>query len=361
MGASMIKYAVVGAGWITQEAFLPAVSQTGNSVVSALVSGNQRGSQKLAKFYGIENVVGYDHYDQLLKGDAVNAVYIAAPNPLHASYAIRAARAGKHVLVEKPMATNVADAEAMISAAKEAGVLLSTSYRLHHEAGTVAALEAIREGRIGLPKHFSGIFSFQSSAGNHRLNSKNWGGPLQDIGIYCVNAARHAFSDEPLDATAVATRDSDDPRFADIDDSISVILRFPGHRVAQFYCSFGAASIDMYRVLGSEGDLTMEPGFRFETPTRMILNSKDSSETMQFRHCDHFAGMIRHFSECVQNGTAPEWSAEEGLADLKVLLAIEEAARSGRTVPIASPAFGRRHLALQDVRAIARTERRLLL
>jgi predicted dehydrogenase len=361
MGASMIKYAVVGAGWITQEAFLPAVCQTGNSVVSTLVSGNHSGSQKLAKFYGIENVVGYDSYDQMLKGDAVDVVYIAAPNPLHASYAIRAARAGKHVLVEKPMATSVADAEAMISAAKEAGVLLSTSYRLHHEAGTIAALEAIREGRIGVPKHFSGIFSFQSAAGNHRLDSRNWGGPLQDIGIYCVNAARHVFSDEPLDATAVTTRDSDDPRFSDIDDSISVILRFPRNRVAQFYCSFGAASIDMYRVLGSEGDLTMEPGFRFETPTRMVLNSKNSSETIQFRHCDHFAGMIQHFSECVRKGTAPAWSAEEGLADTKVLLAIEEAAFRGKTVPVAPTACGRRQLAMEDVRAIARTERRLLL
>jgi predicted dehydrogenase len=357
----MIRYAVIGAGWISQEGFMPAVAHTGNSAITALVSGNPTGAKKLAEFYGIANVVGYDDYDQLLKGDVVDAVYIAVPNPLHASYAIRAAQAGKHVLVEKPIATSVADAEAMIAAAKIAGVLMSTSYRLHHEAGTIAALEAIREGRIGDPRHFSGIFSFQSASDNHRLDSKNWGGPLQDIGIYCVNSARHVFSDEPIEASAMTTRRSGDPRFVDIDDSIAVILRFPGERVAQFYCSFGAAPIDMYRVVGSEGDLTMEPGFRFETPTRMTLNTKNSSETMQFRHCDHFGGLIQQFSDCIQKGCNPASNMEEGLADLNVLLAIEEAAREGATVPIAPTSFSRRHLTLDDVRTVQRTERRLLL
>lgn len=357
----MIRYAVVGAGWISQEAFMPAAAHTGNSVINALVSGNPGGAQKLAKFYGIDTVIGYEGYDQLIKGDSVDAVYIAVPNPLHASYAIRALQAGKHVLVEKPMATSVEDAEAMISAAKEAGVLLSTCYRLHHEAGTIAALEAIREGRIGDPRHFFATFSFQSSAGNHRLDSKNWGGPLQDIGIYCVNAARHVFEDEPLEASAMTTRRTGDPRFTDIDDSIAVTLRFPGERVAQFYCSFGAGPIDMFRVLGSEGDLTMEPSFRFETPTRMVVNSKNSSETMQFRHCDHFGGLIQHFSECIQKGSSPASSVEEGVADLKVLLAIEEAVRTGTTVRVVPTSFSRRRLTLDDVRAVPRTERRLLL
>jgi predicted dehydrogenase len=357
----MIRYAVIGTGWISQEAFLPAVAHTGNSTITALVSGNRAGARKLAQFYGIEHVVGYEDYDQLLNDGVVDAVYIAVPNPLHASYAVRAMQAGKHVLVEKPMATTVNDAKAMIAAAKKAGVLLSTSYRLHHEAGTIAALEAIREGRIGEPRHFSGIFSFQSAAGNHRLASENWGGPLQDIGIYCVNAARHIFGDEPLEASALSTRRTTDSRFGEIDDSIAVILRFPAERVAQFYCSFGAAPVDMYRVLGSEGDLTMEPGFRFETPTRMVLNAKNSSETMQFRHCDHFGGLIQHFSDCIQKGIRPAAGVEEGMADLQVLLAIEEAARTGTTVPVASTNFSRRCLTLDDVRAVPRTERRLLL
>ncbi|WP_321811825.1 MULTISPECIES: Gfo/Idh/MocA family oxidoreductase [unclassified Burkholderia] len=357
----MIRYAVVGAGWISQEAFMPAVAQTGNSTIGALVSGNPDGACKLARFYGVDTIVGYDDYERMLNSDVVDAVYIAVPNPLHADYAIRAARAGKHVLVEKPMATSIADAEAMIAAAARAGVLLSTCYRLHHEAGTIAALEAIREGRIGDPKYFSGVFGFQSATGNHRLDSKNWGGPLQDIGIYCVNAARHVFSDEPVDASAITTRRSGDPRFSDIDDAIAVTLRFPRDRIAQFYCSFGTASIDMYRVLGTEGDLTMEPGFRFETPTRMVLNTKDASETMHFRHCDHFGGMIQQFSECIQRGSKPAASVEEGLADLKTLLAIEASARTGTVVPVELTRFSRRNLTLDDVRAVPRTEKRLLL
>jgi predicted dehydrogenase len=339
---------------------MPAVAHTGNSVITALVSGNSTGAQKLAKFYGIDTVVGYDEYDELINSNTIDAVYVAVPNPLHASYAIRAAKAGKHVLVEKPMATTVEDAEAMIEAARVADVRLSTCYRLHHEAGTIASLEAIREGRIGDPRHFFAAFSFQSSSGNHRLDSKNWGGPLQDIGIYCVNAARHVFESEPLSVSAMTTRRADDERFSDIDDSVAVTLRFPGERIAQFYCSFGAGPIDMYRVLGTEGDLTMEPSFRFETPTRMVVNSKSSSETMQFRHCDHFGGLIQHFSECIQKGCSPSASVEEGLMDLKVLLAIEEAARTGATVRFEPATFSRR-LTLDDIRDVQRTERRLLL
>jgi predicted dehydrogenase len=340
---------------------MPAVAQTGNSTIGALVSGNLDRARKLARFHGIDTIVGYDDYERMLNSDVVDAVYIAVPNALHADYAIRAARAGKHVLVEKPMATNVADAEAMIGAAAEAGVLLNTCYRLHHEAGTSAALEAIREGRIGDPRYFSGVFGFQSAKGNHRLDSKNWGGPLQDIGIYCINAARHVFWDEPVDASAIATRRSEDPRFADVDDAIAVTLRFPRNRIAQFYCSFGTASIDMYRVLGTEGDLTMEPGFRFETPTRMVLNAKDASETVHFRHCDHFGGMIQQFSECIRKGGRPGSSAEEGLADLRALVAIEASARTRTVVSVEPTRFTRRRLTLDDVRAVPRTERRLLL
>ena len=147
----MIKYAVVGAGWISQEAFLPGIGQSGNSEVAAIVTGDRDKAARLAGFHGIGRIVGYDGYDDLLRGPDVDAVYIALPNHLHADYAIRAARAGKHVLVEKPLATSEQDALAMIAAAREAGVFLMTAYRLHHEPGTVAALEHIRNDAIGRP------------------------------------------------------------------------------------------------------------------------------------------------------------------------------------------------------------------
>src|ERR1700722_12666844 len=118
----MINYAVVGAGWISQQAFLPGVVQSGNSRVAAIVSGDRAKASRLADFYGIDEVVGYDEYDALLRRPEIDAVYIALPNDMHADYAIRAARAGKHILVEKPLATTEDEALAMIAAARDANV-----------------------------------------------------------------------------------------------------------------------------------------------------------------------------------------------------------------------------------------------
>ncbi|HXZ16315.1 MAG TPA: Gfo/Idh/MocA family oxidoreductase, partial [Roseiarcus sp.] len=196
----MINYAVVGAGWISQIAFLPGVAQSGNSRVVAIVTGDRAKAQQLAEFHRVGAVVGYDGYDALLASSSIDAVYIALPNHMHADYAIRAARAGKHVLVEKPLAASEDEGLAMIAAARDAHVFLMTAYRLHNEPGTVAVLEHIRAGAIGRPLFFQSVFSFQMETSNHRLKAMAWGGPLQDVGVYCVNAARHIFAEEPIEA-----------------------------------------------------------------------------------------------------------------------------------------------------------------
>jgi predicted dehydrogenase len=199
----VIRYAVVGAGWISQEAFLPGVAQSGNSTIAAIVTGDMAKGAKLAAFHRVPQVVSYADYGALLSSEAVDAVYIALPNSMHREFTIRAAQAGKHIMVEKPLATSVADAVAMIAAAKEAGVFLMTAYRLHNEPGTLAVLDHIRNGAIGTPLIFQAIFSFQMASGNHRLRAEHWGGPLQDVGVYCVNAARHVFTEGNYSAGVV--------------------------------------------------------------------------------------------------------------------------------------------------------------
>ena len=336
----MIKYAVVGAGWISQIAFLPGVAQSGNSRVAALVSGDPAKAATLAKFHGVERVVGYESYDALLAGPEIDAVYIALPNDMHADFAIRAARAGKHVMVEKPLATTEAEALAMIAAAREAGVYLMTAYRLHNEPGTVAVLEKIRAGAIGRPLLFQAVFSFQTKLGNHRLGAKAWGGPLQDIGVYCVNAARHVFGEEPVEAMAMASRPADDPRFAQIDAHVAATLRFPSGGLAQFFASFGAAEVDSYRIVGTLGDLELDPGFRFETATKLRMRRDGDVTKTAFPQIDHFGAQVAYFSDCIDRGAPPEADGEEGLADMRALLAIERALASGAAQTIVSPARG---------------------
>lgn len=353
-GLKVIRYAVLGAGWISQTAFIPAVSLLENSQITAIVSGSPERARSLADKHGISHVYSYEDFDELLSSDLIDAVYIALPNPLHASFAIQAAKAGKHVMVEKPIATSLPDADAMIATAKESGVYLMTSYRLHHDIGTIAALDAIRDGRIGEPVFMSATFSFQSDVGNHRLDIEHWGGPLQDIGIYCINAARHVFAADPIAVSAMSSRRTDDPRFTNVDDSIAVILRFPGNRLAQFYCSFGAYPVDTYRVVGTDGVLTMDPGFRFEQSMSMSLKSRDESEYVNFPHYDHFAGQISYFSDCIEQGRPPQPCGEEGLVDLEVIFAIERAAASGLPQTLA-PRESRPRPSNETLRTIRKT------
>ncbi len=352
-----VRYAVVGAGRISQIAFLPGVHLTGNSRATALVSGSARNAGKLAEFHGIDHIYSYEQYDEMLTADVADAVYIALPNSMHADFAIRAANAGKHVMVEKPLAVSEAECEAMIQEAKNANVFLMTAYRLHNEPGTVHTLDLIRSGAIGDPRVFTSLFAFQAGADNHRLKAAHWGGPLQDIGVYCLNAARHVFEDEPTDV--VATRNvADDPRFAEVEETIAATLMFPKGRVAQFCASFGADQLDMYRIAGTAGEIAVEAAYEFTTPTTVRL--KRGLEVIEriFPQTDQFAGQTEYFSDCIMNGVAPEADGEEGLADVQALLAIEEAARSGELQRLSSKPRPR-HPGNEMVRTFEPTSRRL--
>ena len=355
-----VRYAVVGAGWISQEAFMPAVEQTGNSELTAIVSGNAENSRKLAEFYGIKHVYGYERYEEMLKAGVADAVYIALPNSLHADYAIRAAQAGLHALVEKPLATTVAECEAMIAAAAKAGVWLMTAYRLHNEPGTIAALDMIRNGDIGDPRYFASMFGFQLPAGNHRLKAEHWGGPLQDVGVYCLNAARHAFGSEPTEAIAFTSHGNNDPRFGEVEEAYCASLRFPGDRIANFYASFGSESIETYRVLGTNGEIEVCPGFRFETARRIRLTRNGAVTEKEFPLVENFSGQAAYFSDCILKGVRPEADGEEGLADVRALLAIETAARTGIAQRIATPPRPS-HPTADMARHFPQTARRLLL
>jgi predicted dehydrogenase len=324
-----VRYGIVGAGWIAQEAFMPGVRQTDNSILTALVTGDLEKARTLGHHYEIEHCYGYENYDRMLADGVVDAVYLALPNTLHRDYAVRAAQAGVHVLVEKPMAPTVADCEAIIAAAKAADVKLMIAYRLHFEPATLEALEVVRRGEIGDPRLFSSVFAQQVRAANHRTKAGLWAGPLPDMGCYPLNAVRHLFSAEPIEVVALAGRGSDE-RFEEVDEAVSVVLRFPDDRIATFTVSFGAADIDEYRVVGTNGDLQVQPGFLFGCSLGFRLTIGGKTEERRLPETDQFGAEAAYFSECILTDRAPEPDGEEGLADVRVLLAIEDAIRSGQ-------------------------------
>ena len=323
-----VRYAVVGTGRISQIAFLPGIAQLANSRVTALVTGNAARAEKLARLYGIKNIYSYAQYDQMLSGNVADAVYIALPNSMHADYTIRAAQAGKHILVEKPLAVSIAECKAMISAARASGVFLMTAYRLHNEPANLHALKLIYDGAIGDPRAFISIFSFMAGPDNHRLQASHWGGPLQDIGVYCLNAARHAFRAEPVEVLAKRNAVKD-RRFREVEECMAATLMFPEGRVAQFIASFGAEQLDMFRVAGTKGEIAVENAYDFPRPTTVRLTCGDEIIEHHFAHTDQFAGQIAYFSDCILGNNPPEADGEEGMADVAILCAIEKAAQTG--------------------------------
>src|SRR5262245_53602082 len=162
-----VRYAVVGLGHIAQAAVLPAFAHASrNSRLAALVSDDRSKLKSLSRKYRIRDAYSYDDYDACL--EQVDAVYIALPNSMHAEYTIRAARAGVHVLCEKPMAVTAGECERMIEACREHRVKLMIAYRLHFEEINLAAVDLVRRGRIGEPKFFNSSFSLTVRGGNVR-------------------------------------------------------------------------------------------------------------------------------------------------------------------------------------------------
>lgn len=339
---------------------MPSVDQTGNSEMTAIVTGNMEKAQKLADFYGIKHVCSYDRYDEMLKAGVVDAVYIALPNSMHADYAIRAANHGVHALVEKPLAITIAECEAMIAAAAKASVWLMTAYRLHNEPGTLEVIDMVRRGEIGDPRIFQSVFSFQSSAGNHRLKAEHWGGALQDIGVYCLNAVRQIFGSEPVEAIAMADSTPGDPRFSEVPEMVCATLRFPGGRIANFFASFGAEPVEQYRIVGSAGEIEVLNGYRFETAKRVRVTRAGKVMEQVFDHVENFSGQTAYFSDCILKGVRPEADGEEGLADVRAMLAIEEAARTGQAQKISSPPRSV-HPTKDMARSFPQVKRRLVL
>jgi predicted dehydrogenase len=296
------------------------------------VTDDPEKARKLGRKYDVANTVSYGGYDELLGSGSIDAVYIALPNNLHADFTIRAARAGVHVLCEKPMASSVEECESMTDACEEHGVKLMIAYRLHFEPGNLRAIEIVSSGQIGEPRFFSSVFGQQVPAGNIRLEKSLDGGPLMDVGVYCINAARYLFRSEPEEVVAFGATIDDDPRFKEIHEMASVILRFPGERLASFTSSLGSAAVDTYTVVGTKGDLQVNPGYGYHDKRELIRTIKGKERKQTFKRGDQFGAELADFSRCILDDITPEPSGLEGTADIRVIDAILRSIRSGEAV-----------------------------
>ena len=331
MPKRVVRYAVVGLGHIAQVAVLPAFGNARrNSRLVAIVSSDPAKREALRAQWGVDKAWSYDEYDQCLRSGDIDAVYIALPNHLHCDYAERAARAGVHVLCEKPMAVTEDECLRMAAAAREARVRLMIAYRLHFERANLEAIEVAHSGRIGEPRLFTSTFTQHVVPGNIRVRRETGGGVLYDIGIYCINAARGLFRDEPLEVAATTVGRCDE-----VEESVSAWMRFPNERLAGFTCSFGAARVSEYRIVGTKGELAVDPAYEYAKPLKHRLTTAEGEpRERRFAKRDQFAPELLYFSDCVLQERDPEPSAEEGLADVRIIRALYRSAESGRPVAL---------------------------
>jgi glucose-fructose oxidoreductase len=336
-----LGWCIVGLGNLSINQILPAFARCEKSRPTAFVSGsagNLDKANKLAPRYGVDpkNIYDYKNFDKLKDNPDIDIVYIVLPNSMHAEYTIRALQAGKHVLCEKPMANTPKECEQMIAAARQAKRKLMIGYRLRYEPYTQALIKAARDKELIGP-----LKVVLADAGFNIGDPNQWrlkramagGGSLMDIGIYALQAARYISGEEPVEVNAMEFTTPNDPRFTEVEETIAFQLRFPSGVLANCTSSYGAG-LNRFRAVGPRGWVELEPALSY-AGLRMRVGRGGSVEERAHPVLDHFAAEMEHMSECVMNNTEPLTPGEEGLRDLKIMMAIYEAARSGKTVKLA--------------------------
>jgi glucose-fructose oxidoreductase len=298
--------------------------------------------------YRVPETYSYGEYELCLRSGDVDAVYIALPNNLHREFAVRAARAGVHVLCEKPLAVTEEECEEIIRACAENHVKLMTAYRLHFNRANLEAVKILKSGRIGEPRIFNSLFTMQVKEGNIRLKKELGGGTLYDIGIYCINAARYLFRAEPIEVFAFSAK-NDDERFREVDEMTTAILRFPDERLANFTSSFGAADAAVYQVIGTKGTLCMDKPYEYAEAVELELTVNRKAQRRTYAPGDQFAPELLYFSDCVLKDKEPEPSGIEGLIDVHIIRSLYKSAKTGLPIKLSQLSRRRRPNKRQEI------------
>jgi predicted dehydrogenase len=333
-GDRKVGYCIIALGRISMDHFMPGVLATRNSRITGIVSGHRDKALAQAAKYGVpeSSIYSYENMDQIKKNPAIDAVYVALPNSMHAEYTIRSARAGKHVLCEKPMATTVADSQAMIKACKDANKKLMIAYRCHYEPTNLRALQLIRDGKLGKIQAIESANGFNEKAGEWRLDRKLAGaGPLMDVGVYSLNACRFLTGEEPVDFKAYSSVIDHDGRFDTVEENLSWTMKFPSGIVVSCNTTYGAPMNGFYRVHGSLGSLHVEPAFSYQG-LRLTAELTDPAggkptlidEPNTRTDPSHFTTEASYFSDCILEDKAPQTAGEEGLLDMQYMSRIYE-------------------------------------
>ena len=315
------NWGILGPGYVATRAVIPAIQRVSNAYVLAVASSDQERAQAASTRFGIER--SYTSYQALLENPDIHAVYIALPNHLHREWTIRAARAGKHVLCEKPLAMNAAECDEMIAVCQEANVLLmeAVMYRFHPRM--IYLKRMLTAGELGDIRFLHTAFSFFLNApANYRNYPEFGGGALLDVGSYCINAARWLIGAEPQTIQAYVSYSRK------LDVSTSALLRFERDVFAHIQCSFAAAEHQVIEVVGSTGAVTAPFAFTAwrDDPTVLMVQRGAAFDRIEFPPADPYQAMVAHFTDCVLGQASLLYPPEDGRATLRVLDTLKDIA-----------------------------------
>jgi predicted dehydrogenase len=336
-----IGFAIVGLGHLTLDQLLPAFQHCKFAKPVALVSGDAEKARKVATQYGIEakKIYGYENFDLIRNNKEVDVVYIVLPNSMHEEFTVRAAKAGKHVLCEKPMSTSAESCQRMIDACKQAGKKLMVAYRIQYEPHNRQIMKWVREKHFGTVKLID-AFNAQNigDPAQWRLKKAMGGGALPDVGIYCLNTARFILGEEPESVLATAYSTPNDNRFTEVDEHVLFQLRFPSGTLVSCGTSFGVHESRRYRCYGTKGAwFGMDPAFSYEGLRMEMSQAIGKQEWRQHPYLgskNQFALEMDHLATCIAEDKEPYTKGEEGWQDVRIIEAIYTSAREGKIVPL---------------------------
>lgn len=325
--------ALVGLGKYSEEQLGPALLETRHCRLAGIVTGTSSKIPAWQTKYDIPdaNVYTYDNFDSIKGNKEIDIVYIVLPNALHAEFAIRAARAGKHVICEKPMAISVAECDQMIQACEEAGKLLSIGYRLHFEPHHKEMMKLGQNAGYGRLIELSAKHGSSSVEGWRLDGSLAGGGPLMDLGIYCIQAARYTIGMEPISITAKRGANTQPERFKNIEESLQWEMEFPGGIIARCETSY-TSDMDLLHANATHGWFELSPAYGYSG-----IQGKTATGFMDLPPVNQQAAQMDNFAISVLDNKPVRVPGTLGRADLVIIEAIYEAMESGKKISIAAP------------------------
>ncbi|HYP17675.1 MAG TPA: Gfo/Idh/MocA family oxidoreductase [Opitutus sp.] len=321
--------ALLGLGGYSRGQLAPALQETEWCRLAGVVTGTPSKAEEWQKKYELpaKNVYSYDTFDRIADNPDIDIVYIVCPNGLHAEFAVRAAKAGKHVICEKPMATTIEDCDRIMQACAEAKRKLSIGYRLHFEPHNVEVMRWAKTKEFGAVKRVEANDAYVSRGGGWRHDPKLAGGPLMDLGVYCVQAGCYGTGEEPIAVTAREEK-TDRERFAEVEETIYWTMEFPSGAKAECMMSYNKSANNL-RVEAENGWYELSPAYAYRG-----IQGRTSRGPMNLPQVNQQARQMDAFARCILDGTETTVPGSLGRRDVKIMLAIYESARTGKRVTL---------------------------